>query len=550
MNEMTINFDGKDYLATYNEQTGYYELKLTAPQIGGIYKANINFTDFWGQSYEDTCVCQVLAKEQNQIVTNKVFMWIFDFKDFSVKDIVEISDYDINIDEETNASTIVKILKKTTAKSRDIVAIKKNNEVIYCGIIDNIQNEDGKKLYEDTIKYITNLFNQNIELKKNKKIKDSIVNNSVYKIKLKIDENKEIAVNFGSNLNEAKIIVYDSTNTDNQKWIIEKTDDYYKIRAAHSNKFLTANGENLYQYENNNSDSQKWIIQKVQEYYVIKSKLNGKCIDIYNSETENGSEIGLYEYNNNDNQKFVLEEIEDEIIRKIGVEDFIAKAIIDNFISNDDVFINKQYLELDIKTHTTKQTSVSNVQDKIYNLHTWMTNCTQNYDIIYTFSIANKKLVISIENKSYDKELIDVQAQAISNYSEVFETDVVSKVIVLTSTDTYTLYLLNDRTTTTDKTNINRADGRIETVYTENYEEAEQKALDIMKSNSHNHNITFKMLDKNIKVGTPIAIKTKESLIFDTYISAIKITKNKFIEYTCGNIRIKFIDKLLKERRK
>ena len=52
------------------------------------------------------------------------------------------------------------------------------------------------------------------------------------------------------------------------------------------------------------------------------------------------------------------------------------------------------------------------------------------------------------------------------------------------------------------------------------------------------------------KYGTPIAIKTKESLIFNTYISAIKITQKKFYEYTCGNIRINFIDKLLKERRK
>lgn len=51
------------------------------------------------------------------------------------------------------------------------------------------------------------------------------------------------------------------------------------------------------------------------------------------------------------------------------------------------------------------------------------------------------------------------------------------------------------------------------------------------------------------KSGTPIAIKTKESLIFNTYISAIKITQNKFYEYTCGNIRINFIDKLLKERK-
>ena len=111
------------------------------------------------------------------------------------------------------------------------------------------------------------------------------------------------------------------------------------------------------------------------------------------------------------------------------------------------------------------------------------------------------------------------------------------------------MYLLNDRTTTTDKNNVNRAKGKIVTVYTEKYEEAQQKALDTIKANSYNHNITFNMYKKFIKVGTPIAIKTKESLILDTYISSIKITQNDFYEYTCGNIRINFIDKLLKERK-
>lgn len=404
--EMTINFNNENYIAKYTEQTGYYEVDLTAPLAGGIYNANIKFTDLLGQTYEETEVIQVLAKEKIKIETNKVFMWIFDHKDFSVKDIVEISDYEINIDEETNANTIMKILKKTTAKAKDIIAVKKNNEVVYWGIVDNIQNEDGKKLYEYTIKYITNIFNQNIKLE---------------------DEN---------------------------------------------------------------------------------------------------------------------------LIRTTGVEDFIANAITKNFIENEDTFINKTYLQVKVKSHTPKQTSVTNVQDGIYNLHTWMTNCTQNYDVVYDFDIVDKKLVVTIEVKAIEKELIDVNAHAISNYSEVFETDVVSKVVVLTSTDTYTLYLLNDRTTTTDMTNENRAEGRTETVYTEKYEDAPQKALDTMKSNSYNHNITFNLYNRLLKIGTPIAIKTRESLIFDTYISAVKITRKKFYEYTCGNIRIKFIDKLLKERNK
>ena len=405
MRNMTISFNGENYIAIYNSQTGYYEVEIEAPNTGGIYNANINYTDVAGQIVTDTKTIQVFAKEKTKIETNKVFMWIFDYKDFSVKDIVEIADYEINIDEETNANSIIKVLKKTTAKARDIVIVKKNNDVIYWGIIDNIQNESGRQLYEYTTKYITNMFNQNVKL-----------------------------------------------------------------------------------------------------------------------ENEN-------------------------LIKTTGVEDFIEDVITNNFISNTDTFINKTYLEIDVKTHTTKQTSVSNVQDGIYNLHTWITNCTQNYNIVYSFSIVNKKLVMTIENKTYDKQLIDTKAQSISEYTEVFETNVVSKVTVLTSTNPYTLYLLNDRTTTTDMTDVNRAEGRVETVYTENYEDAQQKALDTMKANSYNHNITFSLYDKYIKVGTPIAIKTKESLIFDTYISAIKITPKKFIGYTCGNIRVKFIDKLLKERK-
>lgn len=405
-NQLILTFNGEDYVASYNKQSGYYEIELTAPNKGGIYNADITFTDILEEQYQDSQPVQVWAKETVKIETNKVFMWIFDYKDFSVKDIVEIADYEINIDEETNANSIIKVLKKTTAKSNDIIAVKKNNDVVYWGVVQEIQNEDGRQLYEYTTKYITNLFDRNIKL-----------------------ENEEL-------------------------------------------------------------------------------------------------------------------------IKTTGVEDFIAKVITDNFISNEDTFINKTYLQINVLTHTPKQTSVSNVQDGIYNLHTWITNCTQNYDIVYNFSIENKKLVITIENKTYTKELIDTQAQAILNYTEVFETDIVSKVIVLTTTNTYILYLLNDRTTTTDKTNVNRAEGKIETVYTENYEDAPQKALDVMKANSYNHNITFNLYDKYIKVGTPIAIKTKESIILNTYISAIKITQNKFYEYTCGNIRIKFIDKLLKERKK
>ena len=407
--DLTINFNNNNYVAKYNSQSGYYEVDLQAPETRGIYNADIKYTDLFGSSYEDTQVIQVLAKEKVKIETNKVFMWIFDYNDFALKDILEFYDYEINIDEETNANSTIKVLKKTTAKANDIVVVKKNNEEIYWGIIDNIQNNDGEKIYNYTLKYITNLFDENVEL----------------------------------------------------------------------------------------------------EY---KSGLEDK-------------------------------------IRTVGIEDFLKETIDDHFITNEDTFINRKYLEVRVLTPTKLETSVSNVENGIYNLHTWMTNCTQNYDIVYNFFVENKKMIMTISKEERNKELLNVKAQPIVNYTEVFETKVVSKVIVKTKEEgRYVLYLLNDRTTTTDMNNVNRAKGTTERIYTEKMEDARQAALDVFKQNSYNHMVNFTMFDKYIKVGTPIAIKTKDSNILDTYISSITITPKKSIDYTCGNIRINFIDKLLKER--
>ena len=167
-------------------------------------------------------------------------------------------------------------------------------------------------------------------------------------------------------------------------------------------------------------------------------------------------------------------------------------------------------MEVRVLTHTKLETSITNIENGIYNLHTWMTNCTQNYDIVYNFFIENKKLIITITKENREKELIDVKAQAISNYSEVFETKVIAKVIVKTATEgRYILYLLNNRTTTENRDDINRALGSTERVYTEKMENARQMALDTFKQNSYNHMIKFNLLDKYIKIGKPIAIKTK-----------------------------------------
>ena len=552
MEQFIVSFNGNDYIATYNSQTGYYEVELEAPETGGIYKAEYTITNVFGQTLEDSEDIQILAKEQQKLDINKVFMWIFDYYTFKVKDIVEISDYELNIDEETNANSFINILKKTTAKARDIVAVKKNNDVVYWGIIDNIENEDGKQLYQYTLKYITNLFNQTIELKTSSRIKENLnVEDGLYVIRSNSDTSKVFDVNGISMEDNAGIFISAYNGGKNQFYGISKQPNgYYKIVASHSYKYVTVNAlqsADVVQYHELDDDSQLFEIVRVgTNQYCFISKLNGKYL-----RKRSTNYLRADASQAQADTIFQLEiQSDEDYMKYIGVEDLLKREILYNFVENEDTLVDLSYITVIAKTHTPKQTTISNVENRIYNLHTWMTNCTQNYNVVYDFQIVGNKLVMTIEIKDYQKELIDVNAQPISNYSEVFETNIVSKVIVLTSTNTYTLYLLNDRTTTTDGTDPNRAAGRVETVFTENYEDAPQKALDVIRANTYNHNITFNYLDRFIKIGTPIAIKTKESLIYDTYISSIKITPKKFIEYICGNIRIGLIEKLNQERNK
>lgn len=559
---VTVKFNNKSYNAIYNETTDEYEVELTAPETGGIYNAQISCVD--GETTNTTDIdIRILKQEQIKITTDDTYMYIFDYKDFSVKDIVELSNYEINIDEETNANTTVNVLKKTTAKANDIVMIKENGEIKYWGIIQEIQNENGSKLYQYIIKYITNMFNQNVILNQNI-VNTNDIKEGYYRIHSKLNYNFVFDVLNDSQEVGANLQVYEINNSNAQKFKITKNENgTYAIANIKSGLLVDVvggifeNGRNVYMWEDNNGPAQEWrFVKKAENTYAIYLTTNTNfVIDLQDGKAENGGNVEIWEYVEGSTQElWILEKLDEEIIRYEGIEDYIAEQINKNFINNEDVLMNRDYLEIRVKTHTKLDVSVStivDVQNDIFNLHTFMTNCTQNYNITYNVFLENKKLVIEIENKEIKKELIDVNAQPISNYTEVFETDVVSKVVVITKDGSrYTLYLKTDRTTTEDMLDENRAEGKTEVVYAENVEDAKQKALDTFKGNAYNHNVTFDYYDREIKVGTPITIKTKESLIYDTYISAVTKQKgSKFYKYTCGNIRIGFIDKLKKERK-
>lgn len=251
----------------------------------------------------------------------------------------------------------------------------------------------------------------------------------------------------------------------------------------------------------------------------------------------------------------------ENIISTTGIEDFIVQMINDEFINNEDTFVNKQYLTGEALTHNPKSiqiNSITNVNNSTYNLLTFINNCIQKYDIKINFMLSKNGIHLTVETKSDNDILIDATTTDILNYTEIYALSYVAKVIVLNTENNtkYYRYLLSDRTTTTDKNNPDRVYGKVEKITVSSEEDIEQAALDVFKGNSYEHNITFdikkdsKLMDvSDLKIGQSILIKTKDNILQNTYISKIVDNDSNYLTLTCGNIRINYIDKFLKERR-
>ena len=49
-----VTFNEVEYTLTKNLQTGYYEIEIEAPETGGVYDAEVTFTDLLGDTYTKT----------------------------------------------------------------------------------------------------------------------------------------------------------------------------------------------------------------------------------------------------------------------------------------------------------------------------------------------------------------------------------------------------------------------------------------------------------------------------------------------------------------
>lgn len=531
--------------------------------IGGIFVATATYHDYINDvDITKSKDIQILTKEAIQIEQGKTFLWIFSKSDLSVIDIQEINNYEVVIDEETNGTSTFEVLKNTGAESGDIVCFKKDENILYWGIIDEITNENGGIKYTYQCKYITNIFDYKVTM--NQPIENELFFMSWIKYaNFSFLRNTSFSLDYDD---EDNIILKESNGSTDQMWYFDFTATS-STNIPNTHKCYIKNvGTGLYLSTSGVASSQLYLDNQPYVWYV---KFNYETI-------ETSTRIGYETIVNADYKpiEILLEDIadgtpvylgEEELYRdcykvflkqtlvpymvETGIEDFIKQEIRWGY-QNDSPYYD--FLTIPTpSTHTPKTIGIEN-DNGLFNLHTLMNNATQNYGITYTFSVGDSEyghiLNLDIANTTSNKVLIDTNAQNISNYQEVFTTNIVAQVICNTSTYRYILYLKTDRTTTTDSTDPNLAEGTTEVIYTENYEDAPQECLNVIQKNQYNHNISFSY-DKYIPVGTPIAIKTKNQAIENTYISSIKFSKNKFYQYECGNIRMNFIDKLLKERK-
>lgn len=269
-------------------------------------------------------------------------------------------------------------------------------------------------------------------------------------------------------------------------------------------------------------------------------------------ETEKNSNrvtLNVVDISNIFDRKIIEKQIEQ--MEENSIEQFIANNISENFVNSNDTPLNMGYI--DVYWHTnTKAIVETNSENGLYNFREFLVNSRKNKNIYTGFKFENGRLRIDIENNQDTEEMIDTTLPEVAEYNKIYEEEVIAKVQVYVreNDSEYNLYLKTDRTTTTNKNDPNRARGKIEVISVDKLDKAAEEANNIMKNNNYKHLVEFKiskdsklMEVEKLYIGRPVIIKTKED-IYNSYISAIKVTDENYIYFKSGSLRNTLLDKL------
>ena len=137
----------------------------------------------------------------------------------------------------------------------------------------------------------------------------------IYTIRSVLPGNRAVGIDAGSKEDGANVNIWDYYGVGQQKFRLRiDSEGYYEIENIRSNKLLNVDqetGMNVNQYSTNGGlDNQKWIIEKGTEAYKIKSKLNGWYLNLENGVGANGENVNIEEGAEVRTQEFLIERID------------------------------------------------------------------------------------------------------------------------------------------------------------------------------------------------------------------------------------------------
>lgn len=123
----------------------------------------------------------------------------------------------------------------------------------------------------------------------------------------------------------------------------------------------------------------------------------------------------------------------EEMIESTGLEDYIVKAINDNFISSGDTLMDMDYIQISASTHTSISAKVSTIVDAdngVFNLKTFLGNVRQNYGIFLDFTVENGLIRIDVNCREQKVLNVDTKLAEVTDVSETYSVEVLAKLIV------------------------------------------------------------------------------------------------------------------------
>lgn len=143
----------------------------------------------------------------------------------------------------------------------------------------------------------------------------STIDNGVYVMKSKLDENKFISMDPNNQGAGSNVMILDNSRTANQWWRFERhSDGSYKVINEQTGKVLDVhnyqmnNGVNIFTWDSHENDNQRfYLVRNSDNTYTLYAKHSGLVVDVAGGVSRSGTNIQQWELNGSDAQKFYLE---------------------------------------------------------------------------------------------------------------------------------------------------------------------------------------------------------------------------------------------------